>query len=244
MKPVLQNALCAVFDDFLPPSEWQALWNHFQTVKLGPVNTLGQAWRYEDGQPLSGSTSAALAPNVDLRDEHNERIRLVPSDTPLAPFLRRVMAVSQKVPHLVGQPGKDWELVSATPFVYGVGSALAWHQDDNVGKCGAYIYYAHPRWNIAWGGELLISDPPPGRRTARRKKRPDTRFDNEPYSELLQQRGAGMFVLPKSNRLVFVGSADHSITPVRKAAGSNVRASLAGFFVRDATETLTGGTKG
>ncbi len=88
--------------------------------------------------------------------------------------------------------------------------------------------------NAHWGGELLLADVDDGTELPIMAHR----FDDEAYSATLMEHGAGRFVMPKPNRLVVLGSAPHMVAPVRVAAGSCVRASISGFFLRD---SITGG---
>ena len=51
--------------------------------------------------------------------------------------------------------------------------------------------------------------------------------------DALLERGEGRFVMPRPPRLVVLGGAPHMVAPVRAAAGSNVRATVSGFFLRE-----------
>jgi Rps23 Pro-64 3,4-dihydroxylase Tpa1-like proline 4-hydroxylase len=116
--------------------------------------------------------------------------------------------------------------------VYPRDTGLSWHVDDHELYAGAFIYYAHPRWDAHWGGELLIAelaaDP-----EEEEEELPIMayRFETEAYSERLLEIGCGNFVMPKPNRLVLLAGAPHMIARVSPAAGHNVRASVSGFFL-------------
>jgi len=58
-------------------------------------------------------------------------------------------------------------------------------------------------------------------------------LDNRAESELLLNCGTGRYIVPKPNRLVVIkAGTPHAINHVHTAVGSNVRCSIAGFFLR------------
>lgn len=133
----------------------------------------------------------------------------------------------------MGRGPTDWVCVSGRPFLHGPGSALSWHRDDHALYRGAYIYYAHPMWKAAWGGELLLSDAPTPLHRPRAKSRRTSIFSRETIDAPLEERGCGYFVSPKPNRIVFIGDAVHSVARVSPAIGEAQRASIAGFFHKE-----------
>jgi hypothetical protein len=214
-----------VIDDFLDEDEWSDVWTMFQFVDLAPVARTSGAWKGDDGSPLGGDAIVTPPRDAALADP-GERPGQFPSGTALDHVLGAVLGQMDALAAVVGD---EWAHVTARPYVYPAGSALSWHGDDTAHYTGAFIYYAHPHWNAHWGGELLLAETAPDADLPIMAHR----FDDEAYSEALLDVGAGRFVMPKPNRLVVLGNAPHMVCPVRAAAGSNVRASISGFFLRE-----------
>ena len=212
-------------DDFLDEEAWTEVWTHFQFAELSPVSRTAGAWKLGDGVPLGGEEIVTPARNAEIDGEQTKE-GVYPSGTALDRVVEALLGEAEGFAALVGE---DWAHVTARPYVYPTGAGLSWHGDDSAVYSGAYIYYAHPHWNAHWGGELLVAD------TAPSDDLPimGHRFDDEGYSAALMEGGEGRFVLPRPNRLVVLGGAPHMVTPVRPAAGSNVRASVSGFFLRE-----------
>ena len=218
-----------VLDDFLDEDAWTEVWTMFQFAELAPVTRTAGAWKLDDGVPLGGDEIVTPPRDAEL-PEAPEREGLFPSGTALDRVVEALLGHAASCAPLVGT---NWSHVTARPYVYPAGTGLSWHGDDSALYTGAYIYYAHPHWNAHWGGELLVAE------AAGAEDLPIMahRFDDEEYSVALMERGEGRFVMPKPNRLVVLGGAPHMVTPIRAAAGSNVRASVSGFFLR---EPITG----
>lgn len=229
---MIEHPCFRVVDAFLDDDDWTAIWTHLQFVELFPVARAAGAWRLDDGVPLGGRE--LLTPGPRPRPE---------DDPERSPFDLVVDALLAQPELYAGLVDEGWDRVSARPYVYPHGTALSWHSDDSERYAGAFIYYAHPRWDVHWGGELLISDPVPGHLgeddedEAGDEDEQDEpimayRFETEAYSERLLELGVGSFVMPKPNRLVLLAGAPHMIARVSTAAGQNVRASVSGFFLR------------
>lgn len=212
-----------VVDDLLDEEAWSEVWTHFQFADMAPVSRTKGAWKLDDGVPLGSDEIVTPARDAELAHDP-ERPHVFPSGTALDHVLGAVLERAADFSELIGD---EWRHVTARAYAYPRGSALSWHGDDSAVYTGAYIFYAHPHWNAHWGGELLLAD---GARDAGVMAH---RFDDEDYSAALMERGAGHFVMPKPNRLVVLGDAPHAVTPVRDAAGSNVRATVSGFFLRE-----------
>lgn len=212
-----------VIDDFLDEEVWTAVWTHFQFLELLPVSRGAGAWKLDDGVPLGGH-ELVMAPGAGLAGAQ---------DDPIATVAKAILDQPELYEGLVDPA---WSRLSARPYVYPRGTSLSWHSDDSERYAGAFIYYAHPRWNAHWGGELLIAELPPGE-----EGEPDEdelpimayRFETEAYSDALLDMGVGNFVMPRPNRLVLLAGAPHMVARVSPAAGHNVRASVSGFFLRE-----------
>jgi hypothetical protein len=203
-----------VIDDFLAEREWTELWSHFQFAELLPVTRTRGAWKLDDGVPLGGE-EITVPRNAAQRS----------SGTPIDHLIRSLL--EQPDVH-TGLVRDDWDRISARAYVYPRETGLSWHVDDHELYAGAFIYYAHPVWNAHWGGELLIAETDP---EADELPIMAYRFETEDYSAQLLEMGCGSFIMPKPNRLVILAGAPHMIARVSPAAGQNVRASVAGFFL-------------
>jgi Rps23 Pro-64 3,4-dihydroxylase Tpa1-like proline 4-hydroxylase len=211
-----------VIDDLLDEETWTSVWSDFQFMELHPVTRTLGAWKLDDGIPLGGNEA------VVARTEASE------GESPEAGSMQSVIAAIRKNPEFYeGLVGKDWDRISARPYVYPQGTGLSWHVDDSELYAGAFIYYAHPHWNAHWGGELLVAERDP-EQDEQLGEMPimGHRFETEAYSERLLEMGCGNFIMPKPNRLVILGGAPHMVARVNAAAGASVRASAAGFFLR------------
>lgn len=161
--------------------------------------------------------------------------------------MQAIIDNAPKLTPVLGQFRRDWEDFTAFPSLYPMGTGLTWHRDA-VTNAGSYVYYAHPRWNAEWGGELLLGDAaqlaipealgpffnaaPPGYEDDGATWL-NSHLQNDGASDILMAHGAGSFVMAKPNRLVVLrGGLPHKIAKVAIGAGSNVRASVAGFFKR------------
>ena len=218
MRPTFAQTNFAIFDDFLPERDWIDVWAFFQRAALKPVAPSIGAWRVQDGQPLASERMAWLREDPRCLPEQPD------APAPVGGFVRQLSAVR---PALDPWIGGGLAMASGHAYVYPAGTSLRWHLDGD-GRTGAFIYYAHPRWNIEWGGELLIADLDADKVPA------SYRFDNEDLNEFVLGQGRGHFVMPRPNRLVVTGNAPHAVRPISPCAGSNVRASLQGFFMREA----------
>ena len=235
---VTQTEHFLVVDDLLPKAEQVSVWNHFQCQPFRRVEELGFQghWLLEDAAVLRG-------PSVGYAHARDARY---PTETPLDLVIARFVDLSEHFTPLLGPFGEAWDDFTAQMSLHPSGTGLVWHRDaeENV---GSYTYYAHPKWNAEWGGELLLSDDVSipkelgvyFHRLAKvdQAKPPaiPAHLDNDDASELLMRRGLGFFVAPKPNRLVVIrGGTPHAIAKVRPSAGRQIRASVTGFIKRKA----------
>ena len=186
-----------------------------------------KVWRLHDGLPLQGQTVTWFPKGVARTAAANA----YPTRTPLDAFIEAVVGELPKVTGLVGHAGRDWTNLTVAPWVYPVGSALSLHQDGSR-YSGAYTFFVHPYWNLYWGGWLTVLDP------ATRSPRdidPDRPWlDDASEDASIWNPGLGTVILPKPNRLVFMGpEAQHLISRVDANAGMKPRVSIAGFFRKD-----------
>ena len=216
MSATIEHPRFRVVDDFLAEDAWTELWTHFQFVELLPVTRSLGAWKLDDGVPLGGHEVIV------------ERRKPGAREGPIAGVIDALLGQPDLYEGLVRD---TWTGVSARPYVYPRDTGLSWHVDDHELYAGAFIYYAHPRWDAHWGGELLIAELPDDDDDNDELPIMGYRFETEAYSERLLDMGCGNFVMPKPNRLVLLAGAPHMIARVSPAAGHNVRASISGFFL-------------
>ncbi len=220
-----------VIDDALTDDAFDELWNYFQVQEFRRVESLGLFghWALDDAAALRGP---AVGHGFELETRY-------PSSTPIDRVLEAIVAHAPKFDALLGKRGEGWELFSGFAQVYARGVGLLWHR-DSPDNAGSYTFYAHPEWNVDWGGELMLLDdegidPSAGIYFHRLKGGVawQPHLDNEDANELLMRHGVGRVVLPKPNRLVVIkGGTPHCVAKVRDAAGNHVRASVSGFFKR------------
>lgn len=234
-----------VLDDFLDEDSWTRLWTEFQFLELNAVTRTTGAWKLDDGVPLGGrelvlprgtwsQKGAHARTRAPARRTARSSADAAPGSPPLtSPIARLLGRIAEEEEALTSLLDGAWDRLVGRPWVYPRGTGLSWHVDDSQLYAGAFIYYAHPTWNAHWGGELLIGE------LGSSKAGPSEplpvmsyRFETESYSERLLEVGGGAFVMPKPNRLVLIAGAPHMVAKVSDAAGHNVRASVAGFFLR------------
>ncbi len=252
MKMVLNTPQVIVYDDVLKPEQFQLMWRYMQSVPYKHVHAEGVrgVWRPEDGNPMEGprTVTLGLTPPEEMLEGMMAAYpgtSLYPTRQPIDALLEVIQARATEHKDMLGAGGEDWLLFSAAPWIYPVGSGLSWHCDDGKLYTGAFIYYAHPEWNVQWGGELLIADESSkgagklGDEGGDGPRRQHV-FDNSRENEELMRSGLGSFIIPKPNRLVFLArDYPHMVAKVSPAAGNRARASVAGFFIRP--EFLFGG---
>lgn len=239
MRLTFNDEQIAVFDDVLSEEAFGPLWVALQDAAYEPVHRkrIEGVWRLLDGEPLRGETvvataiplSEVLPPGVDVAALP---VRMHPTGGPIDAVVGALRAAAPQVHSLIGAEGRDWLALVGAPFIYPMETGLSWHCDGGM-YSGAFIYYAHPRWNALWGGELLVAERCPDYEEADRAEGRRNKLDDERESTILLRAGFGRFVMPKPNRLVFLaGGTPHMITKVARDAGNHPRVSFAGFFVK------------
>lgn len=237
-----------VYDEVLDAEAFHNLWNFMQRTQYCWVHAQGwlKAWRLTDGTPLGGppcfsdpETATLLNPGAAPPPGS-----CYPTGRPIDALLALIAAGQADWTGLIGQRGQNWIGFTAKPFLYPQGAGLSWHEDTGS-YTGAFVYYAHPQWNVQWGGELMFTAEVEGDRARNQASiysrdpaaRTGQHLDNALENERLMERGLGQFVFAKPNRLIIVQTGvAHAINPVTRAAGDHVRASIAGFFIATPAE--------
>lgn len=236
MKEVLCDDQLLIWDDVLPAATFEELWKTFRNGSFRSVHSEGMeaVFRVSDGNPLVGREYAwtprpveEMLPPGLRRDELG--LSFHPTHGPADAVIDAILSAAERARHLTGTMGKDWLALNGSFWAYPAGTGLSWHTDAVRYSC-AFIYYCHRRWDVAWGGELLVSSSTQDAESLRGAKY--TFDESESENRVLMREGLGRYVLPKPNRLVLLkGGIPHRLSPVQPGAGNNVRASLAGFFV-------------
>jgi hypothetical protein len=222
MRLVHADRDAVVVDDLLSPDSFAGIGREIAAGDYVSVHARGwdKAWRHGDGFPLRGS-AVYYDPTAALRRPGAR----YPTSSVVDEFIDAVRRIAAHYPHVVGQEGTDWIAMFLSPWLYPVGSGLSLHRDSGD-YSGAFTYFAHPRWGIHWGGELLLlNDEPEAPQPAMTKRR--WMDEDEMGSQL------ATCVFPRPNRLVVIApTRPHLIRRVDVNAGDRVRTSLAGFFLR------------
>jgi hypothetical protein len=212
-----------VVDDLLDPHAFAAVGRELASGHYHSVHTprWDKAWRLGDGSPLRGGGVYYDPANSSRRPG----VRY-PTSSVVDEFIDAVRGLTAEHRDVVGTEGVDWAAIFLSPWLYPVGSALSLHRDGGD-YSGAFTFFAHPRWGVHWGGELLLLDDDPSGAS------PPSQGTTGWLEEDQVGRGLAMCVFPRPNRLVLVGpERPHMITRVDANAGDHVRTTLAGFFLR------------
>lgn len=138
-----------------------------------------------------------------------------------------IRSAAQACDDLIGEEGRDWLGFTITPWRYGVGASLGWHNDGasrDSETAGAFVWYVHEHWDAAWSGDLLLLDEPGDEVRGRRP--------GLPLGQQILTAPPPIAVMPAPNRLaVFSADTYHCVRRVEDGAASSDRASLTGFFL-------------
>jgi Rps23 Pro-64 3,4-dihydroxylase Tpa1-like proline 4-hydroxylase len=189
--------------------------------------------RLTDGKSLFGTVK--VSEKVDGIALQN----IFPFSNILDDFFLRIKKCTPSIGNVIGKKKIDWNYFTARSYIYPKNTGLSWHNDSS-GYSAAYVYYIHPFWNSQWGGELLVGDNSTYKIQYKRSNSKGMRnkilgfhLNNDLESEQLMLNGFGHYFQPKPNRIIFLKAGiHHTIKKVDEAAGSNLRCSIAGFFVK------------
>lgn len=256
MHLVFESDQALVIDNFLAASDFEQMWRWFQVAPFFPNDLRGLhgAWRLDDGRVFRGPDVyyGKIAQEVAA---NNEGAFAYPTGTALDLLAQTFCQASELYRRLVGSEGKEWRTMAMAPRLYERGSSLYWHRDTPSVVTGSCTYYAHPEWNIQWGGELYIAHPSalkipashgpsmiaPKEVIGRGQVQLSGHLDNREVNAALMEAGMGYYVMPKPNRLVVMKTGNpHMISAVKPAAGDHVRASVTMFLIRPGQEGVEG----
>jgi hypothetical protein len=219
----------AVLDDVLPPRDFAALSKEVGNWDYHSVHDRhwDKSWRLWDGQPLRGTPVY-----YDPTNAHRWDGPRYPTSTAVDHFVDALREVARAHPALAGAEGAAWNALFLSPWLYPVGSALSLHLDGGT-YSGAFTFFAHTRWSLQWGGELLVLSKHPSGMPGALDRGGSAWISEDEGWQGGVELGIATCVFPQPNRLVVVGpDLPHMIRRVDANAGAHVRASLAGFFLR------------
>lgn len=257
MKIVTENAQFMIVDDFLPAEQMEKVWLYFQTAPFinNDFRGLRGAWRLDDGRVMRAQDVYYSPIARELTRQMQDAVLPYPTSMGIDLVIRNFAEHGVKFSGLVGEEGKDWRTLVAAPRLYERNSSLYWHRDTPSVVTGSCTYYAHPEWNVQWGGELYIADAsaldipdgfgpsmrPPQDVMGLGRMQVSGHLDNREVNAMLMESGYGHYVMPKPNRLVVMKTGNpHMITKIQPAAGDHVRASVTMFLVRPGKEGAGG----
>lgn len=216
MKCTLKNEAAAVFDEVLDKEMFGHFLSYFNSLDFRFVTSSNwmKIWRVNDGDVLVGNSFNSAS--------H-------PFKSPLDWLHHNVYNLAKShMECLVGKEGEDWDEISYTPYIYGAGTKISWH--DDTGYRAAAIFYCHPEWSPFWGGELMLANTPSQPDISVFAKNSDM-VNRGCTSALLNMQGSGMYISPLPNRVAFTKTGVwHCINRVDSAAGDNLRCSFVAFF--------------
>ena len=256
MKVVFECPQFLVLDDFLEEAAAEQMWRWFQVAPFfaNDMRGLHGAWRLDDGRVFRGPDVyfGEVAQQVAAA---NEGAFAHPTGTALDLLVEAFASCSAVYSEVVGRQGDDWRTLAMAPRLYERGSSLYWHRDTPAIVTGSCTYYAHPEWNVQWGGELYIAHPSalaipeangpsmisPKEVMGRGMVQLSGHLDKTEVNDALMEAGMGYYVMPKPNRLVIMKTGNpHMITAVKPAAGDHIRASVTMFLIRPGQEGVEG----
>jgi hypothetical protein len=222
MSPVFRDDGLAVLDRVLPEADFANLTHEIARGEYKSVHAQkwDRAWRLWDGHPLRGQSVY-----FDPGRRFGWKGATYPTSTSVDRLIDAVRRTAASCQDIVGVEGIDWVALYLSPWLYPVGSALAIHRDGQA-YSGSFTFFVHSRWSSHWGGELLVS-------SATGASTIVAGEESWLSDEGDDDNGLATCVSPRPNRLALIGpNRPHRVARVDANAGSRVRASVAGFFLR------------
>jgi hypothetical protein len=235
MKVFHEDQYFMVIDDFLPESIFQQVYDFVCMRDYKHINTqdkVSRVWRVRDGFPLRSVSSFFKS----YEDKSAKEAWEFPVNNIMDEFAESMDSVRERLIPYIGEARQSWNRFSVTSWMYPRGTGLSLHEDSGP-YSGAYTFFLNPRWNIHWGGQLMILPEQAAEAINGLSKNSATNYrlikwaDNEAEIAALSDIPVSMSVLPRPNRLVVMSKkAHHLVTTVNDNAGDNLRMSIAGFF--------------
>lgn len=214
MIPSFKTDTFAVFDDFLGADTLRSVRNRMSDERFVHLKNVWQPnkfYRLVEGDPLVGQTVYYNHPQVP------RGLASYPSGKSVDPVVEALLEAEESLATWIGVRGTAWDFFSCSPYLYPVGSGLAWH-DDAKDRAGSFVLYVHDEWKSSWGAELLVATDVGNRKAS-----------VESYQGV--NTDLGQYVAAVPNRLVVIkAGTPHAVRSVSARAGENLRMSVAGFF--------------
>lgn len=213
MKLVIKTARYAVIDEVLPEPLFQDTWKTLADERFSQKNVTidwSKTWSFE-GQP--GYSSSAVIYRQAEPNTYQEVLGQV--------FLE----ITKHLPEIID---KDWQDLRIHTQMFGRGVKINGHYD--LHSAGSFTFYAHPRWDCNWGGELIIPEVPS---FSEGQDKPPQSLDRSWENKFLEV-GIGQVITPKPNRCVLTGpGVFHYTNRVDPDAGDALRISIVGFLLKE-----------
>src|SRR4051794_30437826 len=142
---VVKTDFFTVIDGLLNDDQRDRLWNYFQMQPFQRMEALEMR-----GHLLAEESAVLRGPTVGWGQAFDAEY---PTETVVDEVMKAVVDCEDLISPIVGRRGPDWAVMSATPTIHVAGQGEAWHRDPDD-RAGSWVYYAHRRWNVEWGGEL------------------------------------------------------------------------------------------
>lgn len=204
-----------VVDDVLSPNAFSDLWRSVQALKYDfPGSEWMRLWPLSDPQPvMSGPFRWSERPCGHGMDLYIDAFK---------------NCVDDRRGCLSG--ASAWVDIAFRVFLHGRGSRMVAHSDAPK-YVGAGVFYAHPKWDANWGGEICFPSMSGGVDCANMSVSGES-LTNSVLNEAVQAKAFGTYVSPRPNRLVLIrGGTIHSINRIDSDAGAAVRCSITSFLM-------------
>lgn len=190
MKLSFDSDNVKVYDDVLIEEDFNNLFDFINNISYSfthPDGEWNKSWNLSRGRILRSNTltwKLGCVPTVDYFYE------------PLIPFVETVNKI------IIESDVLDTSrsiLVHMTPYCYGPGSGLSWHDD----RCyiAALSFYSHKYWSPEWGGEFVTIEAN-DRVISDRNDIQCGVFDKSKLHSLIMKNSVGNFFYPNPNRVV------------------------------------------
>lgn len=215
MEIVLSNDDFTVIDNVFDSVTFDRIWHSVQALRYDfPDSEWLRLWSLSDPQPVkSGPFRWSERPCGHGMDE----------------YINKFMEVVNSTENCLSK-AELWTDIAFRVYLHGRGSKMVAHSDAPK-FVGAGVFYVHPAWKAVWGGELCFPSVPSDVIVENISILGDS-LTNERVLAAVEQRGFGVHVMPRPNRLVLIrGGVVHSTNRVDSDAGAALRCSITSFFI-------------
>ena len=190
MNLSFDGANTKVYDDVITEEEFKNIFdfiNGHPFTFRHPVGEWNKVWDLSKGRILRGNNFFwLLGETPEYRGDK----------TCLIPFINQVNKI---IPESNLFDTDQKLIVHMTPYCYGAGAGLSWHDDRHY--LGAATFYCHNHWSPEWGGEFVTVEANNYIIEDKQKIKWGV-FDNSELHNLIMKNSVGNFFYPNPNRLV------------------------------------------